>query len=94
MGEEGAGHFVKMVHNGIEYGDMQLICEAYHLMKDVLGMGHDEMAQVSARARGEAAWQEAPKSPGSPLPPAASLALHQAPVARQPASRLILWSST
>lgn len=36
-----------MVHNGIEYGDMQLICEAYHLMKDVLGMNHDEMAQVS-----------------------------------------------
>lgn len=36
-----------MVHNGIEYGDMQLICEAYHLMKDVLGMGHDEMAEVS-----------------------------------------------
>ena len=37
VGEEGAGHFVKMVHNGIEYGDMQLIAEAYHLMKDVLG---------------------------------------------------------
>uniref|UniRef100_A0A4W4HDT1 6-phosphogluconate dehydrogenase, decarboxylating n=1 Tax=Electrophorus electricus TaxID=8005 RepID=A0A4W4HDT1_ELEEL len=37
VGDEGAGHFVKMVHNGIEYGDMQLICEAYHLMKDVLG---------------------------------------------------------
>lgn len=47
MGDEGAGHFVKMVHNGIEYGDMQLICEAYHLMKDVLGMRHEEMAQVS-----------------------------------------------
>lgn len=47
VGEEGAGHFVKMVHNGIEYGDMQLICEAYHLMKDILGMEHDEMAQVS-----------------------------------------------
>lgn len=46
VGDEGAGHFVKMVHNGIEYGDMQLICEAYHLMKDVLGMDHDEMAQV------------------------------------------------
>ncbi|KAM7139290.1 6-phosphogluconate dehydrogenase, decarboxylating isoform 3-T3 [Macrochelys suwanniensis] len=44
--EEGAGHFVKMVHNGIEYGDMQLICEAYHLMKDVLGMEQDEMAMV------------------------------------------------
>ncbi|XP_043855150.1 6-phosphogluconate dehydrogenase, decarboxylating [Dromiciops gliroides] len=46
VGDEGAGHFVKMVHNGIEYGDMQLICEAYHLMKDVLGMEHDEMAKV------------------------------------------------
>uniref|UniRef100_A0A8C8S3T4 6-phosphogluconate dehydrogenase, decarboxylating n=1 Tax=Pelusios castaneus TaxID=367368 RepID=A0A8C8S3T4_9SAUR len=46
VGEEGAGHFVKMVHNGIEYGDMQLICEAYHLMKDVLGMEQDEMATV------------------------------------------------
>ncbi|KAJ7306364.1 hypothetical protein JRQ81_009708 [Phrynocephalus forsythii] len=46
VGDEGSGHFVKMVHNGIEYGDMQLICEAYHLMKDVLGMDHDEMAKV------------------------------------------------
>uniref|UniRef100_A0A672RZZ4 6-phosphogluconate dehydrogenase, decarboxylating n=1 Tax=Sinocyclocheilus grahami TaxID=75366 RepID=A0A672RZZ4_SINGR len=46
VGDEGAGHFVKMVHNGIEYGDMQLICEAYHLMKDVLCMDHDEMAQA------------------------------------------------
>lgn len=36
-----------MVHNGIEYGDMQLICEAYHLMKDVLGMDHDDMGKVS-----------------------------------------------
>ncbi|XP_064137334.1 6-phosphogluconate dehydrogenase, decarboxylating isoform X3 [Loxodonta africana] len=44
--DEGAGHFVKMVHNGIEYGDMQLICEAYHLMKDVLGMEHNEMAKA------------------------------------------------
>lgn len=43
VGEDGAGHFVKMVHNGIEYGDMQLIAEAYHLMKDVLGMKADEM---------------------------------------------------
>lgn len=46
VGEGGAGHFVKMVHNGIEYGDMQLICEAYHLMKSVLGMKNDEMSQV------------------------------------------------
>ncbi|MCK9479531.1 MAG: decarboxylating NADP(+)-dependent phosphogluconate dehydrogenase [Firmicutes bacterium] len=46
VGEGGAGHFVKMVHNGIEYGDMQLICEAYHIMKDVLGMSADEMHDV------------------------------------------------
>lgn len=46
VGPEGAGHFVKMVHNGIEYGDMQLICEAYHLMKDALGMAPPEMADV------------------------------------------------
>jgi len=46
VGEDGAGHFVKMVHNGIEYGDMQLICEAYHLMRDTLGMSHDEMSEV------------------------------------------------
>lgn len=48
VGESGAGHFVKMVHNGIEYGDMQLICETYHLMKDCLGMTADEMQQVFA----------------------------------------------
>merc|ERR1711935_1324739 len=46
VGEDGSGHFVKMVHNGIEYGDMQLICEAYHLMKDTLGMGNDEMSEI------------------------------------------------
>ena len=46
VGNGGAGHFVKMVHNGIEYGDMQLICEAYQLMKDLLGMSADEMHQV------------------------------------------------
>lgn len=46
VGPEGAGHFVKMVHNGIEYGDMQLICESYHLMKDILGLSQDGMAQV------------------------------------------------
>lgn len=38
IGENGAGHYVKMVHNGIEYGDMQMICEAYHLMRDLLNM--------------------------------------------------------
>jgi 6-phosphogluconate dehydrogenase len=43
IGDDGAGHYVKMVHNGIEYGDMQLISEAYILMKDVLGMSYDEM---------------------------------------------------
>src|SRR5512139_3238021 len=48
VGEGGAGHFVKMTHNGIEYGDMQLICEAYQLMRDGLGMTADEMAQVFA----------------------------------------------
>ncbi|WP_440877088.1 decarboxylating NADP(+)-dependent phosphogluconate dehydrogenase [Thalassotalea sp. PLHSN55] len=48
VGDEGAGHFVKMVHNGIEYGDMQLICEAYQLMKVVLGMNADEIQQVFA----------------------------------------------
>jgi 6-phosphogluconate dehydrogenase len=48
VGEDGAGHFVKMVHNGIEYGDMQLICEAYHLMKDGLGLSNDEMHEVFA----------------------------------------------
>ncbi len=46
VGEGGAGHFVKMVHNGIEYGDMQLICEAYQLMRDYLGMSADEMHEV------------------------------------------------
>lgn len=48
VGENGAGHFVKMVHNGIEYGDMQLICEAYYLMKVYLGMTADEMHEVFA----------------------------------------------
>lgn len=46
VGDEGAGHFVKMVHNGIEYGDMQLICEAYHLMKDTLAMPAEEIGKV------------------------------------------------
>jgi len=48
VGENGAGHYVKMVHNGIEYGDMQLICEAYYLMKVVVELSHDEMHQVFA----------------------------------------------
>jgi 6-phosphogluconate dehydrogenase len=46
VGENGAGHFVKMVHNGIEYGDMQMICETYQFMKDVLGMSNAEMHEV------------------------------------------------
>ena len=46
VGENGAGHFVKMVHNGIEYGDMQLICEAYQLMRDLLGLSDDEMHEI------------------------------------------------
>jgi len=48
IGNGGAGHFVKMVHNGIEYGDMQMICEAYWLMQELLGMEADEMSQVFA----------------------------------------------
>lgn len=48
VGEDGAGHFVKMVHNGIEYGDMQIINEAYHLMKDLLGMDAFEQHEVFA----------------------------------------------
>lgn len=46
VGENGAGHYVKMVHNGIEYGDIQIICEAYHLMKAVLGLSPDEMHSI------------------------------------------------
>jgi 6-phosphogluconate dehydrogenase len=46
VGENGAGHFVKMVHNGIEYGDMQLICEAYHMLRDLGGFSSDEMHQI------------------------------------------------
>lgn len=46
IGSTGAGHYVKMVHNGIEYGDMQMICEAYHLMKDLFGMKPEAMAQI------------------------------------------------
>jgi 6-phosphogluconate dehydrogenase len=53
VGENGAGHYVKMVHNGIEYGDMQLIAEAYHMMKDGLGMSPDEMSRVFGE------WNEA-----------------------------------
>lgn len=52
VGENGAGHFVKMVHNGIEYGDMQLICEAYQLMRDGMGLTNEEMHDIFA------AWNE------------------------------------
>ncbi len=48
VGDEGAGHYVKMVHNGIEYGDIQLICEAYSLMQRVLGLSADEIADIFA----------------------------------------------
>jgi 6-phosphogluconate dehydrogenase len=54
VGEGGAGHYVKMVHNGIEYGDMQLICEAYQLMKEALHLTADELAAVFA------AWNQGP----------------------------------
>src|SRR5262249_21315667 len=54
VGADGAGHYVKMVHNGIEYGDMQLICEAYALMKHVLGMTPPEMSEVFGR------WNQGP----------------------------------
>ena len=49
VGRGGAGHFVKMVHNGIEYGDMQMICETYQMMKEGLGMSNDEMHEVFSR---------------------------------------------
>ncbi|KAI0139779.1 6-phosphogluconate dehydrogenase [Pestalotiopsis sp. NC0098] len=49
VGDEGAGHYVKMVHNGIEYGDMQLICEAYDIMKRGLGMTNKEMGDTFAK---------------------------------------------
>lgn len=49
VGRGGAGHFVKMVHNGIEYGDMQMICETYQMMKDGLGMSNEAMHEVFAK---------------------------------------------
>jgi len=49
VGEGGAGHYVKMVHNGIEYGDMQLICEAYNLLKTVLGLSNEELHEIFAK---------------------------------------------
>ena len=48
IGPDGAGHFVKMVHNGIEYGDIQLICECYQIMRDGLGMSNEQMREVFA----------------------------------------------
>jgi 6-phosphogluconate dehydrogenase len=54
VGDNGAGHYVKMVHNGIEYGDMQLICEAYQLMSDGLGLGAYDMSTIFA------AWNQGP----------------------------------
>lgn len=49
IGPGGCGHFVKMVHNGIEYADMQLICEIYHMLKTGLGLSNDEMGRIFAR---------------------------------------------
>ncbi len=54
IGEGGAGHYVKMVHNGIEYGDMQLICEAYQLLKEVLGCTNEELKEIFAN------WNKGP----------------------------------
>ena len=54
IGENGAGHYVKMVHNGIEYGDMQMICEAYDIMRNLLGMTPSEMSEVFKK------WNEGP----------------------------------
>ena len=48
VGEDGAGHYVKMVHNGIEYGDMQLICEAYQVLEQSLGLNAEELGEVFA----------------------------------------------
>ena len=52
VGRGGAGHFVKMVHNGIEYGDMQMICETYQMMKDGLGMSNQQMHDVFSKWNG------------------------------------------
>jgi 6-phosphogluconate dehydrogenase len=49
VGEDGAGHYVKMIHNGIEYGDMQIISEAYHLMRVGLGLTHEDMHKIFSR---------------------------------------------
>ncbi|MCB1085311.1 MAG: decarboxylating NADP(+)-dependent phosphogluconate dehydrogenase [Chlamydiia bacterium] len=49
VGEGGAGHYVKMVHNGIEYGDMQIICEAYQLLSSKLGLGADDLSKIFAK---------------------------------------------
>jgi 6-phosphogluconate dehydrogenase len=54
VGSEGAGHYVKMVHNGIEYGDMQLICESYHLLSGLAGLGADALHEVFGR------WNKGP----------------------------------
>ena len=54
VGNEGAGHYVKMVHNGIEYGDIQLICEAYHVLKALLGLEAPDLHEVFAR------WNKGP----------------------------------
>ena len=56
MGPGGAGHYVKMVHNGIEYGDMQLICEAYAILRDVLGLDAGRITRRLQRLEQVAIW--------------------------------------
>ena len=67
VGPEGAGHYVKMVHNGIEYGDMQLICEAYHLMRELLGMEpaaiHDVFDSLEQRPARQLPDRDHPRYP-------------------------------
>src|SRR5215467_9329825 len=61
MGPDGAGHYVKMVHNGIEYGDIQLICEAYAILRDILGMDAAQLAHTFAE------WNKGELETGKPL---------------------------
>lgn len=63
VGNAGAGHYVKMVHNGIEYGDMQIICECYQVMRDVLKIGNDEIAQVTPPSLRPRRLRDAPLRP-------------------------------
>jgi len=69
VGPRGAGHYVKMVHNGIEYGDMQLICEAYFMMKEALGLSNDELHDFSTNgiAANSTAISSKSRATSSPL---------------------------